>query len=83
MRKHPFFAFTLLALAVSSCNSNAAPKQVLNFAKDQYLIHSGERVTVEQNYNGIIYSFAGTVPHETTLKKVLNLPAQSTEAASK
>lgn len=69
MRKHLFFTFTLLALAVSSCNSNSASKQALSFAKDQYLIHSGERVTVEQNYSGVIYSFAGTVPYETTLNK--------------
>ncbi len=33
MRKHLFFTFTLLALAVSSCNSNSAPKQALSFVQ--------------------------------------------------
>ena len=73
MRKKIFLAtllsfFALLVPACNSSSSTSAP-QKLTFAKSEYQIHSGERITVEQNYSGVVYSFAGEIPVGTELNK--------------
>ena len=68
MRKN-LFAFvtvSLAAMVISGCTNNSKKEQ-LSFAQSEYQIHSGERITVEQKYNGVVYSFAGEIPEETTL----------------
>ena len=70
MRKFTLLFFPLV-LVLASCNQNAAQpaKKKLSFAKTEYTIHSGEAVTVEQNYQGVKYSFAGSVPNNTTVNE--------------
>ena len=53
-------------MVISGCTAKS-DKKALTFAQDEYLIHSGERITVEQNYSGVVYAFAGEVPNEVTL----------------
>ena len=68
MRKNLFsiFVIPLFAMVVSSCIANKQDeKQKLTFAHSEYQIHSGERITVEQKYNGVVYAFAGEIPVET------------------
>ena len=68
MRKHLglLIITSLFALVASSCNGSNK-KEKLSFKESEYQIHSGERITVEQNYKGVVYSFAGQVPNETSL----------------
>ena len=68
MRKHLglLIITSLFALIASSCNGSSK-KEKLSFKESEYQIHSGERITVEQNYKGVVYSFAGQVPNETSL----------------
>ena len=69
MRKHLglFIITSLFGLIVSGCNGSGSKKQVLSFKESEYQIHSGDRITVEQNYKGVVYAFVGSVPNETTL----------------
>ncbi len=72
MRKKLFITFLvpLFAFSVSSCNNNSSSeKGKLTFAKSEYQIHSGDRITVEQNYSGVNYAFAGEVPFEAAVNK--------------
>ena len=68
MRKNlvSFIYISLAAMVISGCTAKS-DKKALTFAQDEYLIHSGERITVEQNYSGVVYAFAGEVPNEVTL----------------
>ena len=63
--------FLPLVIIVASCNQNATQpaKKKLSFAKTEYSIHSGESITVEQNYPGIKYSFVGSIPNNTTVNE--------------
>ena len=67
MRKNllSIFVIPLFAMVISSCTNKPEEKQKLSFAESEYHIHSGERITVEQNYKGVVYAFAGEVPEET------------------
>ena len=67
MRKNllSIFVIPLFAMVISSCTTKQEEKQKLSFAESEYHIHSGERITVEQNYKGVVYAFAGEVPEET------------------
>ena len=53
--------FIPCALVISGC-TNGQEDSKLSFAKTEYQIHSGDAVKVEQNYQGVKYSFAGEVP---------------------
>lgn len=61
-----FLALTMFILPVScssrSNNSQQESKR-LSFSKSEYEIHSGERINVVEQYSGITYSFAGSVPN--------------------
>ena len=71
MRKHLglFIITSLFALVVSGCNGSGSKKEKLSFKESEYQIHSGERITVEQKYSGVIYAFVGAIPLETTLNE--------------
>lgn len=62
--------FLLFGLLVTGCNQNQdtesedvlltyRDQKVLTFAQDEYLIHSGDAVTVEQNLRGVTYRAIG------------------------
>ena len=65
------FAVSLFAMSIPSCLNNSTKKQErkLTFKESEYQIHSGDRVTVEQKYSGVVYSFAGEVPVDTVVNK--------------
>ena len=67
MKKNLFsiLVIPLFAIAISSCSNKQEGKQKLSFAQSEYQIHSGDRITVEQHYQGVTYAFAGAVPEET------------------
>ena len=68
MRKKLFalIFIPLAAMILSGCSKNSKEEK-LTFAQSEYQIHSGDRITVEQKFSGVTYSFAGTIPEETTL----------------
>ena len=60
--------FTPVGCSDSSSNGSSAKEfNRLHFEHSEYKIHSGEAVTVKENYDGIVYSFAGAVPVNTFL----------------
>ncbi len=72
MRKKLLITFLvpLFAFSISSCkNDSSSQSGKLTFAQSEYQVHSGDRITVEQNYNGVNYAFAGEVPFEATVNK--------------
>ena len=57
----------LFMMVISSCSNRRENKEKLSFAQSEYQIHSGERITVEQKYQGVSYAFAGEIPFETSV----------------
>ena len=58
----------MFAMVISSCTGASKDNErELSFKESEYQIHSGERITVEQKYNGVTYSFAGEVPVDTNV----------------
>lgn len=69
----------LLGLILTGCNPNQESEtdedvlltyrdnDVITFAQDEYLIHSGDAVTVEQNIKGVTYRVIGANQDKVTL----------------
>ncbi len=56
-----------LAISCISCSHPQESLAIsrLHFAQSEYQIHSGERVTVKEEYSDITYAFAGDIPANT------------------
>lgn len=65
-RLFSFLILPLLATPISCGSSSSGGEQKsysrLHFERSEYQIHSGERINVQENYGGIIYSLVGDIP---------------------